>query len=147
MLFNNDRLSHWFLGILLAWALSLLILGIPIFHVWLGVSTATVVFAGCIFCGLQLCVTPWLYSARATAQNPDRLVGRRTKAVRIWISLTTLTLFYFIQRSWPNNAQTHQARIIFSLALPGILIVLGIILHYSLPSIARMSRYVRGRDV
>lgn len=147
MLFNNERLSNWFLGILLGWFLSLLILGIPIFHFWLRVSTATVVVAGCICCGLQLCVTPWLYSARATAQNPDGLVTRRMKAVYIWISLTTLALFYFIQRGWPDNAQTNQARIIFSLALPGILIVLGIVLHYSVPSIARMSRFVRGRNL
>jgi hypothetical protein len=131
MLLNNDRLSHWFLGILLGWGLSVLILGIPIFHFGLGVSIAKIVFSACICCGLQFCVTPWLYSARATAQNPDGLVSRRTKAVFTWISLTTLVLFYFIQRSWPDNAKAHQARVIFSVALPGILIAIGLILHYN----------------
>lgn len=58
-----------------------------------------------------------------------------------------LVLFYFIQRSWPDNAQAHEARVIFSVALPVILIVLGIALHYSVPSIARMGRYIRGRNV
>jgi hypothetical protein len=146
MLLNNDQLSHWFLGAVLGWALSVLIFGIPIFHLLLDFSIAKIILLACICCGLQLCVTPSLYSARATAQNPEGFVNRRMRALFTWISLTTLALFYFIQRDWPDNPQSHQARIIFSIALPGILIVLGIILHYSVPSIARMSKYVRGKN-
>jgi hypothetical protein len=146
MLLNNERLSHWFLGALLGWGLSVLIFGIPIFYLVLGISIAKIILCACICCGLQLCVTPWLYSARATAQNPKGFVHRRMRAVFIWISLTTLALFYFTQRDWPDNPQAHQARVIFSIALPGVLIVLGIILHYGVPSIARVSHYIRGKN-
>lgn len=147
MLLNNDRLFHWFLGGLLSWSICVLILGIPIFHLWLGVSIAKIVVSACICCGVQLGVTPWLYSARATPQNPDGEVGRRTATVFIWISLTTLFLFYYIQRNWPDNAQTHQARIIFSVALPCVLILLGLILHYYIRSIIRLCRFFRGGGV
>jgi hypothetical protein len=147
MLLNNDRLSHWFLGMLLAWAFWVLLLGIPIFHLWLGISIAKIAFTASICCGVQLAVTPWLYSARATVQNADGLVGRRIKAVFIWFSLTTLVLFYYIQRSWPDNAQAHQARIIFSVALPGLLILVGLVLHYNIRSITRISRLFHVRSV
>lgn len=143
VLLNNDRLSNWFLGGLLSWSIFVLILGIPIFHLWLGISIVKIVVSGCICCGVQLVVSPWLYSARATPQNPDGLVGRRTKTVIIWFSLTTLLLFYYLQGNWPNNAQTHQARIIFSLALPSFLILVGLILHYNIRPLTHLSRFFR----
>jgi hypothetical protein len=117
MLLNNDRLSHWCLGVFFSWIVCFLLFGIPLFHLWLGFSIAKIAISLGICCGVQLAITPWLYSSRATPQNPDGLVGRRAAAVFVWFSLTALLLFYYIQRGWPSNPTAEQARIIMSVAL------------------------------
>ena len=128
MRFNNDRLSHWYAMALFTWSLGFVVLGIPIFHQWLGFSIAKIAVSAGIFCGSQLIVTPWLYSARSTSQNPDGLPGVRTAAVVAWLSLTVLVLFYYVQRGWPLNQAAHQARIIMFVSTVAILIVLGVLL-------------------
>jgi hypothetical protein len=128
MLLNNDRLSHWYAMGLLTWSLGFVVLGIPIFHQCLGFSIAKIAVSAGIFCGSQLIITPWLYSARSTSQNPDGLPRVRTAAVLAWLSLTVLVFFYYIQRGWPSNQAAHQARIIMSVSMVAFLLVLGVLL-------------------
>ena len=140
MLLNNDRLSHWCLGVFFSWIVCFLLFGIPLFHLWLGFSIAKIAISLGICCGVQLAITPWLYSSSATPQNPDGLVGRRAAAVFVWFSLTALLLFYYIQRGWPSNPTAEQARIIMSVALVALLIILGVLLRYNTRSITMVLR-------
>jgi len=131
VLINNDRLSHWFASAVLSWTASLLLLFIPIFHLLLGFRIAKIaVFAG-IGCAGQLAVTPWLFSARATAQNPTGNITLRAVAVILWFSSSALLIFYYIQRDWPNNpdAQLFRACVIGTTIAFGIvaLIVVGVV--------------------
>jgi hypothetical protein len=142
-LINNDRISHWYLGCLLAWAVCFLFLGIPIFHLGFGSSISKIAISLAICCGAQLAITPWLYSARATPQNPNGFVGRRTAAVFVWCSLTALFLFYYIQRGWPSSQAAQQARIIMSVGLVVFLVILGVILCYNLKFITSMGERFR----
>jgi hypothetical protein len=104
MKFNNDRLIHWFAGVLIGWAIWSLLLFIPVFHHWLGFPIAKIAgFAGA-GCAVQLAVTPWLFSARRTDENPDGKIGRRCAALAIWFALwTELLLLYFL------SAETSQS--------------------------------------
>jgi len=70
MLLNSDRLSHWLVGAVLGWMACLLLVHIPIFHWGLGFAIAKIAISVGIGCVGQLAVTPWLFSARATAENP-----------------------------------------------------------------------------
>jgi hypothetical protein len=136
---NNDRLSNWFLTALCGWTICFLIIGIPIFHLWLHVSTTTIaVFVG-IGCASQLVVVPWLYSARATPQNPEGLVTRRTAAVLTWISLMTVLFFCYVQRGWPHDPAANEARVIFSASLVVLLILLSVAVAHSLNVIRALS--------
>lgn len=108
MLLNNDRLSHWCVGALLTWALGFLLWGILVFHFWLGVPVAKIAAFTGIGCALQLAITPWLFSARATLQNPTGKVTRRYAAVVVWISLTIVLFVYFIQRGQPKNPELRE---------------------------------------
>lgn len=145
MLLNNDRLSHWCLGIFFSWIVCFLLFGIPIFHLWLGFSITKITISLGICCVVQLAITPWLYSSRSTPQNPDGLVGRRTAAVFVWFSLTALLLFYYIQRGWPSNPTAQQARIIMFVALVVLLIILGVLLRYNTRSITTVLRLFGGK--
>ena len=95
---DNDRLSHWFIGALLTWILISLLMGFPIFHFWLGFATTKVMvfMASCFFA--QLAITPWLFSARSTPQNPSGNIARRTWVVILWVSTTGFLLFSFLHR-------------------------------------------------
>ena len=96
MKFNNDRLSHWFVGALLTWVMISLLFGFPIFHLWLKFSTGRVAaFMGLCF-ATQLAVTPWLFSARATAENPEGQVVQRSLAVAAWFAVIGVLFFHFI---------------------------------------------------
>jgi hypothetical protein len=145
VLLNNDRLSHWYLGILFGWTVCFLLLAIPIFHLWLGFSITKIAISVAICCGVQLAITPWLYSARATPQNPDGLVGRRAAVVFVWYSLTALLLFYYIQRGWASNPTAQQARTIMFVALVVFLITLGVLLRYNTRSITLILRLFRSK--
>src|ERR1700687_4693681 len=86
VLFDNDRLSHWFAGALFSWLMMFLLLGLPIFHLWLKIPTPTIAMVTGICCATQLAATPWLFSARATRQNPSGRIARRGIAVAAWFS-------------------------------------------------------------
>lgn len=108
MSFDNDRLSHWFAGALLSWVIAFLLLGLLVFHFWLKVPTATIAtFAG-ICCALQMVATPWLFSARATHQNPSGRIAQRAATVIILSSVITLLFFYYLRSSFPEDIETRR---------------------------------------
>ena len=108
MLFDNDRLSHWLGGALLAWATIFFLWGLLVFHLGLHVPVKTVTLFSGICCAVQLAVTPWLFYARATPQNPTGQIVQRTAAVIVLLSAITLLFFYFVRRSWPEDVETGR---------------------------------------
>ena len=128
-LLDNDRLSHWYGVMHFSWTVCFSLLAVPIVHVWLGFSIGSVAVVVGTFGGVQLAILPWLYSARSPPQNPDGLVGRRTAAVFVWLSVTTLLLLCYIQRGLPRNPTSQHASIIFFGSLVVTLIALGLLLR------------------
>jgi len=108
VVFDNDRLSYWFAGALLSWLMMFLHLGLPIFHLWLKIPTPTIATVTGICCATQLAVTPWLFSARATRENPNGRFIQRGIAVYAWFSATTLALLYYLRRSFPEDPAIRQ---------------------------------------
>lgn len=131
MLFDNDRLSHWFAGAVFTWVMMFVLWGLLFFHLWLRVPVATVAAFTSLACVLQLATTPWLFSARATNQNPKGLVLRRSAAVTVWLTGTAMLFFYYIQRGWPRDSDSNLFRAIMfggTVALGAVgLIVVGVI--------------------
>ena len=121
--FNNDRLSHWLVGILFAWGLTFLLLFFPIFHVLLKVPTPKVATLTGLFCAVQLAVTPWLFSARATSQNPSGRPAQRGAAVAIMASLMALIFFAYIGGLWPRDEGTREF-VVIGLGLTALLVIL-----------------------
>jgi hypothetical protein len=108
LLLDNDRLSHWLAGAVLSWLTMFLLGGLLIFHLWLKVPTAKIaVFTG-ICCAVQLGVTPWLFSARATRENPSGRIAQRAVAVTVLFSAISLLFFYYLRLSWPDDIETQQ---------------------------------------
>ncbi|MFZ0301336.1 MAG: hypothetical protein WAL75_01570 [Terracidiphilus sp.] len=98
MSFDKERLSYWLAGVLLAWTMYVAVFGIPIFHLLLGIAIPTIVSFAVYACALQLAITPWIFSARVTLQNPQGKIGQRTAAIIIWFVSTASLLLYFMQR-------------------------------------------------
>jgi small-conductance mechanosensitive channel len=105
---NNDRLSHWLVGAVFSWGLTFLLLFFPIFHWWLNVPTTKVATLTGLFCAAQLAITPWLFSARATRQNPNGRPAQRAVAVAVLASLIALLFFGYISGLWPKDAATRE---------------------------------------
>ena len=145
MLLNNDRILLWYVSIFFGWIICFSLLGIPIFHLWLGLSIVKIAVLVGICCGVQLALVPWFYSARSTPQNPDGLIGRRTAVVFVWLSLTTLLVFYSLQRGWPSNPTRQNAHIIMFASLVVALIIVGVLLRFNMRSIAQIIRILRGK--
>ena len=119
---NNDRLSHWLVGLLFSWGLTFLLLFLPIFHVLLKVPTAKVATLTGLFCAVQLSVTPWLFSARATRQNPSGRPAQRAAAVTVMASLMALLFFAYIGGLWPRDEGTREFASI-GLGLTALLVI------------------------
>ena len=119
---NNDRLSHWLVGLLFSWGLTFLLLFLPIFHVWLQVPTRKVATLTGLFCAVQLAVTPWLFSARATRQNPSGRPAQRAAAVAVMASLMALLFFAYIGGLWPRDEGTREFAFI-GLGLTALLVI------------------------
>jgi hypothetical protein len=119
---NNDRLSHWLVGAVLAWGLTFLLLFFPIFHAWLEVPTAKVATLTGLFCAAQLAITPWLFSARVTRQNPSGRPAQRAAAVAVLASLIALLFFGYIGGFWPKDAATREFASI-GLALTALVVI------------------------
>jgi hypothetical protein len=122
-MFNNDRLSFWLGGTLVAWTVCCLCVFLPVGHFLFGASMGKIVVVASIGCLLQLLFTPWLFSARATAENPEGNVVQRSAAVIGWVTLTALLFFYYLQRGWPRDANAQMFRV----CLFGTTIVLGVV--------------------
>jgi hypothetical protein len=114
---NNYRISHWCAGALVAWTGAFVLFGLPIFYLWLEIPIKTIAAFFLMLCVVQLAVTPWLFSARSTPQNPVGNLFRRRAAVIVWFSLNGLVLAYFMLRGSPPDA---GARAIF-IGLPVVL--------------------------
>jgi heme/copper-type cytochrome/quinol oxidase subunit 2 len=123
MRFDNDRLSHWFAGAVFGWIGWSLLLFIPIFHLWLRFSIAKILVAVGIGCAIQLAVTPWMFSARATPQNPRGKVARLAAAAIVWLTVWLLLLSYYLQRGWPSSSSAQ----LFRACMFGTIIVFGLI--------------------
>jgi hypothetical protein len=108
VLFDNDHLSHWFAGALLSWLMMFLLLGLPIFHLWLKIPSSPIAMVTGICCATQLATTPWLFSARAARQNPSGGIARRGIAVTAWFSAVALLLLFCLGRSFPEDSETRQ---------------------------------------
>src|SRR5579859_6062465 len=106
-LLNNNRLSHWLLGITLGWAIVFVLFGLLLFHFLLGVTLTTILTFITVCCALQLAVTPWLFWARATETNPSGRVAHRYAALIILGSAITLLFFIYLRRSWPQDGETR----------------------------------------
>ncbi len=107
-MFDNDRLSHWFTSAFLAWVMMFLLLGLPVFHLWLKVPIAKIATFAVLACALQSAITPWLFSARATPKNPSGRIPQRAAAVIVLSTVTALLFFYYLRRSWPDDIETRQ---------------------------------------
>jgi hypothetical protein len=82
--------------------MTFLLLFFPIFHLWLNVPTAKVATLTGLFCAAQLAITPWLFSARATPQDPHGRPAQRAAAVAVLASLVALLFFGYIGGIWPQ---------------------------------------------
>jgi hypothetical protein len=104
--FDNDRLSNWVAGAVLTWILMFLLWGLLLFQIVLKVPTATIGTFCCLGCVMQMAITPWLFSARATPQNPKGLYLRRALAITVWFTGIGLLFCYFLQRGLPKDADS-----------------------------------------
>lgn len=120
--FDNDRMSHWLVGTLFSWGLTFLLLFLPIFHAWLNVPTQKVAVLTGLFCAVQLAVTPWLFSARATSQNPSGRPGQRSAAVGTMACLMALIFFAYIGGLWPRVEGTREF-VSIGLGLTALLVI------------------------
>ncbi len=126
---NNNRLSHWLAGALLSWTVMFLLVGLPIFHSWLRIPIARIATFSTICCAIQFAVTPWLFSARATPQNPDGQFTQRAAAVTLLFSLMALLFFYYVRRTWPEDIETRRfTTIAMALTIPfGMAILIRVV--------------------
>jgi hypothetical protein len=72
---------------------------------------------------LQLAVTPWIFSARSTPQNPDGRIAVRAAAVIFWSFTIILLFFYYIRRSWPDDLDTRRFTDIAFVGTPVLAII------------------------
>lgn len=109
MFFNtSDRLSHWFAAAILAWLVLFLLVGFPVFHLWLHIPIAKIAGYTSILCVVQLAVAPWLYFARRTPQHPAGRIKQRIAAGTVWLTILMFLFFYSVRRSWPDAPGTRE---------------------------------------
>jgi hypothetical protein len=85
-----------------------LIGGLLVSHFLLKVATAKIATFIGICCAMQLAVTPWLFSARATPQNPGGRPFRARAAVVVLFSGWSLLFFYYLRRGSPEDLDTRR---------------------------------------
>jgi hypothetical protein len=122
-MFNNDRISHWFVGAVFTWVIVFLLWGLLVLHLWLKVPVAKVAILTGLACAVQLAVTPWLFSARATRQNPNGMIARRARAVIVWFSVTALLFFCYFPLSLHRGSDSR----LFSTIAFAMTVVLGLV--------------------
>jgi hypothetical protein len=82
-----------------------------------------------LFCAVQMAITPWLFSARATPQNPSGRPAQRAAAVTVLASLMALLFFGYIGGLWPRDEGTRE----FAFIGLGLIALLVIFLVARLP--------------
>ena len=113
MRFDNNRISHWIIGALFTWVVIFVAWALPIFHLWLKAPVARIAVYTAICCAMQLAITPWLFSARATERNPRGRIGRRAVALTVLFSGIALLLFGYIPLTTSRN---HNSRLFATIA-------------------------------
>lgn len=122
---RHDRLSHCFAGSLLGWGAMFLIGGLLVSHLWLKVPIAKIATFMGICCAMQLAVTPWLFSARATPQIPEGRPFRARAAVVVLFSGWSLLFFYYLRRGSPEDLDTRRFT---AIALVGTIVLAAALL-------------------
>lgn len=107
--FDNDRLSHWLAGAVISWALFFALCSL-ICYFGFGASIKKVAAFSALACVIQLAVTPGLFSARATRQNPKGQRSKRWIIIAIFLTLYDLLFNYFVMYDPASNL---DAKIIF----------------------------------
>lgn len=127
--FDNDRLSHWFAGALLSWTVMFSLVALPIFNLWLRVPVARIATFVATCCAIQFAVTPWLFSARATPQNPSGRVTQRAVVVTVLFCLISLLFFHYVRLTWPDDIETRRfTSVAMALTIPfGIAILIRLV--------------------
>jgi len=130
---DNDRLSHWLAGAVFSWLAMFLLVGLLIFHSWLRVPVPKIAMFAGICCVMQLGVTPWLFAARATRENPSGRVVQRGGALAVLLSAVSLLFAYFLRLSWPDDFETRRfTAILTSLTVAfGVVFLIRILIRHS----------------
>ena len=111
-------------GVVLSWLAMFLLVGLLIFHLWFRVPVPKVAMFSGICCAMQLGITPWLFNARATRENPSGRVVQRAGALAFLFSAVSLLFAYFLRLSWPDDFETRR----FTAILMSLTVAFGIIL-------------------
>jgi hypothetical protein len=120
MLIDKNRLSHWYAVVLSSWFLYFVVIGIPIFCFLLSVSVFKVVLFVAIGCALQLSLTPWMFAARKTRENPSGKMGQLVGSVAVWGALNLLLVALFLQYGKQMDIRHREATILFDVLVIGI---------------------------
>lgn len=131
--YDNDRLSHWLAAVLFTWFLMFLFWGVLVFRLVFKVPLFTVIGFTLIACALHAAFIPWMFTARATPQNPRGHFAQSASAVILWLTLESLLFFYFIQRAWPNDPDSRLLRELILATIAGFFLL-------ALVSVAIISR-------
>lgn len=97
MHYNRDNLLHNLTVVLAGWIVMFLCIGLPIFHLGLSVSLQRIALFCAMSCALQVLITPWLYSSRATNQHPEGKRLQIAAAFAIWATSNLFLFLVFIQ--------------------------------------------------
>jgi hypothetical protein len=104
MLINNDRLSHWYAISILGGLGWFFVVWLPVFHFLFKFPIAGIALCAASLSVGQLVVTPWLFSARETAQNPKGRIGQRCVAIAIWVGLSMELLLLYAVLARPSHS-------------------------------------------
>jgi hypothetical protein len=121
--YDNDRLSHWLAAVLFTWVLMFLFWGVLVFHLIFKVPLLIVVVFTLIACALHLAFTPWMFTARATPQHPRGHFAQSATSFVIWLTLEMSLFFYFVQRTWPDDPDSHLSRKILIASIAGFFLL------------------------
>ena len=116
MSFNAGRLSYWFFAAFVCWAGFFVFLGIPVFHFLFSASLLKIASFCALACALQMIFAPWMFDARATAENPAGKVNQRIVVMSIWLTLTLLLFMTFLNYYPDREAPQGQATIFFDVS-------------------------------
>jgi len=121
-MFDSNNLLTWCIGPLLGWALVGVLIGVPV-HTVFGVPRSSVALFVVIQCILQIAVSPWLFAARATADNPAGRPLRRWVTVIVWLTLAT----FAVDSQMLDGDLTNRGAVVIFLGGPLLLGVISVL--------------------